>query len=1199
VAGGDGDAETLDLLLGCSEVKVIVVSCPRPDHPAADKAGALGIAIVSDPAAVASHPVDLVLEGTGHPGVVEALRQALPPGVEVVPVGVLRFFRSLVRGYSQRAASLAQHLTTLGMLSRTLLGASAPAEVFREIARAAVLLLGARMARVWVDDPAEGALKSQGGFGLDPEAETLLTAIPTLAHGAGVVGAVFASRRPEYVPDVQEDARWANPEPVRQAGLHAYAGLPLVAGERAVGVLSILFGERRSFTSEEQELMELLAGQAAVAIENARLLEEAERRRRAAERLTETGRLITQTLDHEERGRCVAESLRKLLGVRYSALFRLEPATGELIAVAVAGEDGPEFRAGMVFPPGAGAAGLALQTRGPVAIGDILADARITLPAPVRARIERGPYRAVLAVPLMAQGRVVGVLSVRDQAGRRFASEEVALVQAFADHAAVALDNARLYAEATRRRRQAEELARLAQVVTASLDLPEVLERVARAATDLLPDSASRIWVAEGDRLVLRAESGVHSPPRSGLKTVLALGEGLTGHVALTRRPLVVEDVIADPRAVNAAWMRAEGYASLLSVPLLVRDRLVGVLSLLTRHRHRFDAEELDSLASFGTQAAIAIDNARLLEDSRTRQGRLETLLEITCELSRIQSLDSLLERIAGACGRLLSAEAVALRLAEGEELVTAADWGDGDEAFPTRRLRLGESLSGRVAVSGQPLLVQDPASDPRAIGAHRDAWRRLGYRAFLGVPARAGERVIGVLAVLTRRAAGFSPEDVAIATAFASQAAVALENARLLHETQRAYVDLSQTQAQLAHAQKMEAVGRLAGGIAHDFNNLLTVILGRTDLLLRTLKPGDPLFRGIELVRSTAGRAADLTRRLLAFSRKQVLQPAVLDLNAVIKGLEPMLGRLIGEDISLLTRLDPELGPVRADPGQLEQVIMNLAVNARDAMPAGGRLTLQTANVEIDAAFARRHVGARPGPHVMLAVSDTGTGMTPEVQAHLFEPFFTTKETGKGTGLGLATVYGIVSQSGGCIAVETAPGRGTTFHIYLPRAEERAAAPSVGAAPDPAPRGTETILLVEDEEGVRELARDILRAHGYTVLEARHGGEALLTCERHPGPIALLLSDAVMPQMSGRELAARLAPLRPEMKVLYISGYTDDATVRHGVLDSSVALLQKPFTPDMLLRKVRDILDAPGRPSAGSPAPGAPDKAGVRDRTP
>ena len=406
----------------------------------------------------------------------------------------------------------------------------------------------------------------------------------------------------------------------------------------------------------------------------------------------------------------------------------------------------------------------------------------------------------------------------------------------------------------------------------------------------------------------------------------------------------------------------------------------------------------------------------------------------------------------------------------------------------------------------------------------------------------------------------------------------------REVAERDRVQRELDRSEGQLHQAQKMDAVGRLAGGIAHDFNNLLSVILSYGELILLDMKPDEPAREDVFEIVKAGRRAAELTRQLLQFSRQQIVEPKILRLAEVLGGMDKMLRRLVGEDVDVTCLGGASQGRVMADRGSIEQVFMNLVVNARDAMPAGGKLTIETSEVVLDGEFARAHIGVEPGPYVMLAVSDTGTGMDKETQDRIFEPFFTTKEQGKGTGLGLATVFGIVRQSGGTIWVYSEPGKGSTFKVYLPAVATPVQAVRVSASLTTM-FGNETILVVEDEDQVRDVACGILKRLGYTVLVAAAPSEASAICANHPAPIHLLLSDVVMPEMSGPELARRLKQVRPDMKVLCMSGYTDDAVVRHGVLGSDVPYLQKPLTPLLVGRRVREVLASPPAIAAGDAA--------------
>ncbi len=498
-------------------------------------------------------------------------------------------------------------------------------------------------------------------------------------------------------------------------------------------------------------------------------------------------------------------------------------------------------------------------------------------------------------------------------------------------------------------------------------------------------------------------------------------------------------------------------------------------------------------------------------------------------------------------------------------------------EAFPSRQLVANDALSGssQFSLVASPLYFKEEQLGfvlfevgPRIGWTYEALQEQLSSALQAALLVERERRAMAAVA----RAHDELEERVASRTVELAKANEVLTEQII--ERERAEAKQARLEAQLRQGQKMEAVGRLAGGIAHDFNNMLVVINGYSELLLGRIDADDPARGDLEQIRQAGERAADLTRRLLAFSRQQVLQPSVLNLNDVISNVEAMLEPLIGEDIELTTILGPSLRRVRADAGQIEQLILNLAVNARDAMPEGGRLTIETANIYLDQDYVREHIGVEAGPHVLLRVSDTGIGMDADTQARLFEPFFTTKPAGRGTGLGLATVFGIVQQSGGHIAVSSAPGQGATFEIYLPQSAQPTGETTEIALAPSSLRGSETILLVEDEPSVRRASRRFLEEHGYKVLEAVDGGDAIRLCERHEGPLDLVITDVVMPGMSGRELGERVARLRPETPVLYVSGYVDTALVRTGLPETSVQLLQKPFSAESLARKVREMLD-------------------------
>lgn len=598
-------------------------------------------------------------------------------------------------------------------------------------------------------------------------------------------------------------------------------------------------------------------------------------------------------------------------------------------------------------------------------------------------------------------------------------------------------------------------------------------------------------------------------------------------------------------------------------------------IEIVARHRdgREIPVELAVSSAKIG-EAHIFSAFVRDITDRRRAEHRLASQYAVTRVLSEATTLEEAVPKIIQAIGESLEWDlGLFWRVDKGAGVLRCFDqWNAPSiQADPftsdawQRVFRRGEDLPGRIWANGKSVWVVDVTMDSECIRGPQA--RQVGFHGAFGLPILVGGEIEGIIEFFSRQVR--QPDDELLRMV----EDIGLKVGQFGNRA-RTEVVLQETEAQLRQAQKMEAVGRLAGGMAHDFNNLLTVIRGYSELLLGRMAPTDDKRKDVEEVKKAADRASGLTRQLLAFSRRQFVAAKVLDLNALVANMDGMLRRLIGEDlIELNTELDSTAGAIKADPGQVEQVIMNLVVNARDAMPNGGRLTVETRNVTIEDEVRLDAVGVAPGSYVLLAVRDNGHGMDAETRSHLFEPFFTTKEKGKGTGLGLSTVYGIVKQSGGSVTVESAPGRGTTFRIYFPRVEQEVLG-LTGAGDVVGPvRGRETILLVEDEPAVRGLVHETLRLHGYTVLEARHGIEALLTSAKYGGPIHLLLTDVVMPQMSGPEVAEKLLSVRPEIKVLYMSGYPDHPLFDRGGVSRETGFLPKPFSPHVLVQKVREVL--------------------------
>jgi two-component system, cell cycle sensor histidine kinase and response regulator CckA len=899
-------------------------------------------------------------------------------------------------------------------------------------------------------------------------------------------------------------------------GVRAALMMPLIANGELIGALNLEAGAPGAFGAEYTEITRQVADQLAIAIQQARLLAQTTDTLAREQRLNEIARTLSESLDLNTLIPSVVRLAAELVGAEAGALSILS-ADGQMLALPYYFNYPGELSRDSVPREYGGLAWHIVTTGAPLLLDDYNAH-----PA---AQQGQTWIKGFLGVPVVAGGMVLGALFlINTDLHKRFSARDLALVESIGRQAGVAIQNARLFAAEQRRVALLTAIYDIGLDVSGQLDLPALLQTLVERAVELLHGQFGGLYLLEPDGQTLDL---VASLPLSYKGNKRRLGEGMAGKVAQSGKPLIITNYREWPERV--ALYASEPFRSVAGVPIVWQGSVIGVIDVIDEQPNRFDAGDIETLRLLAAQAAVAIQNAQLYYAAQHAAQRkdealalLDTLLASAPIGMAFLDRDLRYVRVNDAFAAINS---VAPEAHLGRTL---------HEVLPELAPTL-EPLMRRVLATGEPSGELELSGMTAAARSRQHQWLVRYY------PVRNQDtQILGVGAIVM---------DIT-------------ERKRL--------------EAQLLQAQKMESVGQLAGGIAHDFNNLLTAIAGYAEMARDSLPSDDLIRQDLVEILKAAGRATSLTRQLLAFARKQNIEPHALNLNDLILEIDKLLRRLIGEDIELVMLPAPDLGMVKADPGQIEQVLINLAVNARHAMPGGGKLTIETRNVVLDEDETRQYIGLTPGTYIFLAISDTGVGMDRETQAHLFEPFFTTKGPGRGTGLGLATCYGIVQQHGGHISAYSELGHGTTFKIYLPRAADAAVVAPLRDETRELPRGSEFVLVAEDEPAVRAMAARILRQQGYRVLEAANGDEALrIVREQHEPPIALLLTDMVMPQMGGKLLAEQIGQLRPAIRVLFMSGYTDTAIVQNSQAQPKSAFLQKPFSPATLARKVREVLDA------------------------
>jgi len=880
---------------------------------------------------------------------------------------------------------------------------------------------------------------------------------------------------------------------------------------------------------------------------------EEEARRLAQENaaIAEIGRIVSSTLDIEEAYERFAEEVRNIISFDEITVGIISHEDNTINFRYSKGIDVPGRRLGDTMPLTAGTiTAEILRTRSSLLVQG-KSPAEVTDKFPGLTPFIQVGLQSFLLVPLFSRDQVIGVLGFSSKKPNAYSDKDLRLGESIGFQISGAIANAQLFSEGKQAeealRKSEKEARRLAQenavmaeigrIVSATLDIEEVYERFAEEMKKLVNLDRIAINTIDTESRTFKI-SYVWGPQVSGRRVgdVIPLAGTGTEKIFNTGLSLLIHDENWEEilrQFPGLIPIYDSGFRSMIMAPLISKNDVIGVLNIQSIKANAYSEADLKIAERVGNEIAGAIFNAQLFaghkrseEALRESEERYRTILE---------SIEDGYYEVDIAGNFTFFNDSLCRILGYSKEEMMGMN--NRQYADPENAKKLYQ-IFNRVYRTGQSTRI----SDWEII--RKDGAKRYNEASVSLIKDSSGNRMgfRGIVRDITERS--------------------------------QAEEEMKALQEQLRQSQKIEAIGQLAGGIAHDFNNALTLIKTSAQLALLELKEGDPLRQTFEIIDKATQQSANLTRQLLAFSRRQIMEMKVIELNNLLRDMEKMFHRLIGEDIELVSVLAEDLGRVKVDPGQMEQVILNLVINSRDAMPRGGKLTIETANVEIDEKYVHNHVGAKPGRYVRVSVSDTGVGMTPEVKGRIFEPFFTTKEKGMGTGLGLSTVYGIVKQSGGNVWVYSELGKGATFKVYLPRVDEPLEEETEKQIKRELPRGGETVLVAEDEGDVRSLVVQILKRQGYKVLEASNGEEALILCEKHQGMVHLLVTDVVMPVMSGRELKERLLLLHPEAKVLYMSGYTDDAVVRHGVLEEGVNFLQKPFSMEKLVDKVREVLD-------------------------